>query len=168
MKKGLYLLLAVLCFAACEKKNAPSESEFVDLGLTSGTKWKSLNESNPKDPNGFYNYEETMAQFGKNVPTKEQWQELLDQCTWTWTGKGYRATGPNKKTIDLPAEGYCDCEGAVLNVDTEGNYWASTLDGEDASWGFSFTDDDIFVGHDCAFCNRLSVRLVHMGFPLQD
>ena len=142
MKKGLYLLLAVLCFAACEKKNAPSESEFVDLGLTSGTKWKSLNESNPKDPNGFYNYEETMAQFGKNVPTKEQWQE--------------------------PAEGYCDCEGAVLNVDTEGNYWASTLDGEDTSWGFSFTDDDIFVGHDCAFCNRLSVRLVHMGFPLQD
>ena len=104
----------------------------------------------------------------ENVPTKEQWQELLDQCTWTWTGKGYRATGPNKKTIDLPAEGYCDCEGAVLNVDTEGNYWASTLDGEDTSWGFSFTDDDIFVGHDCAFCNRLSVRLVHMGFPLQD
>ena len=52
MKKGLYLLLAVLCFAACEKKNAPAESEFVDLGLTSGTKWKSLNESNPKDPNG--------------------------------------------------------------------------------------------------------------------
>lgn len=160
MKKGLYLLLAVLCFAACEKKNAPAESEFVDLGLTSGTKWKSLNESNPKDPNGFYNYEETMAQFGQNVPTKEQWQELLDQCTWTWTGKGYRATGPNKKTIDLPAEGYCDCEGLVQNVDTEGNYWASTLDGEDTSWGFSFTDDDIFVGHDCAFCNCLSVRLV--------
>ena len=145
MKKVMYLLLAVLCFAACEKKNAPEGSEFVDLGLTSGTKWKSVNESNPKDPNGFYNYEETMAQFEKNVPTKEQWQELLDECTWTWTGKGYRATGPNKKTIDLPAEGYCDCEGAVLNVDTEGNYWASTLDGEDASWGFSYTEDDIFV-----------------------
>ena len=46
----------------------------------------------------------------------------------------------------------------MLNVDTECNYWTSTLDGENTFRGFSFIEDDIFVGHDGAFCNRLSVR----------
>ncbi len=48
------------------------------------------------------------------MPTQEEMQELLDECTWTWTSKpssmgsmsGYTVTGPNESTIFLPATGY--------------------------------------------------------------
>ena len=44
------------------------------------------------------------------MPTKTEFQELIDNCTWTWTtqnGKnGYKVTGKNGQSIFLPAAGY--------------------------------------------------------------
>jgi len=64
------------------------------------------------------------------MPTKAQFQELKDKCTWTWTtihGKdGYEVKGPNGKTIFLPAAGYRS--GTSLYYDgSSGYYWSSSL-----------------------------------------
>lgn len=49
------------------------------------------------------------ANYGGRMPTKEEWQELLDNTTSTWTTingvKGRCFTGPNGNSIFLPAAG---------------------------------------------------------------
>ena len=43
------------------------------------------------------------------MPTEEEWTELRTNCTWTWTTQngvnGRLVTGPNGKSIFLPAAG---------------------------------------------------------------
>ena len=97
---------------------------YVDLGLPSGTLWKNANEGGDAT---FYNYDETVSRFGNKLPTKHQLEELKNKCTWTWTGNGYKVTGPNGNSITLPAAGYRDYHGNVV-MGTYGYYWSSTLD----------------------------------------
>ncbi len=64
------------------------------------------------------------------MPTETELEELINKCTWRWTSingkKGYEVTGPNKKSIFLPAAGYKD--GTELGfVGERGGYWLSTL-----------------------------------------
>ena len=116
MKKVLSLcVMCLLTLSAMAQKTV-----WVDLDLPSGTKWKSVNES------GFYSYESAIENFGKYVPTKEQWQELIACCVWTWQEDGYRVTGNNGNSIFLPAAGDRSCDGNVYNVGSSGNYWSST------------------------------------------
>ncbi len=65
------------------------------------------------------------------MPTKDDWQELKDNCTWMWTtqgGKaGYCVTGLNSKSIFLPATGYYG-DGSFNNAGSVGYYWSSSLD----------------------------------------
>ncbi len=73
------------------------------------------------------------------MPTTEEWKELKDRCTWTWTtqgGKnGYRVTGPNGKSISLPAAGYRS--GTSLNfAGSFGNYWSSSLLSSNPSYAY--------------------------------
>lgn len=63
------------------------------------------------------------------MPTKTEWQELSDKCTWTWTTQnetdGYKVTGPNGQSIFFPAAGN---KGEVLYSSGEvGAYWSSTV-----------------------------------------
>ncbi len=63
------------------------------------------------------------------MPTEGEFQELVDNCTWTWTTqnghKGYRVTGRNGQSIFLPAAGYRF--GDTHGDDGEyGGYWSST------------------------------------------
>ena len=64
------------------------------------------------------------------MPTKAEIQELIDNCTWTWTtqgGKnGYKVTSnTNGNSIFLPAAGYR--RGSLLsNAGSYGHYWSST------------------------------------------
>ena len=82
------------------------ESEYVDLGLPSGTLWKSKNEKGT-----YYTYEEAISQFGDKLPTRDQFAELQAFCTWTWTGKGYVIKGDNGNSIVLQAVGFRNCDG---------------------------------------------------------
>ncbi len=65
------------------------------------------------------------------MPTSTQCEELLYKCTWTWTTQnsvtGYKVTGPNGKSIFLPAAGYCDNSG-LHDAGSLGRYWSSSLD----------------------------------------
>jgi hypothetical protein len=40
------------------------------------------------------------------MPSTEQVRELVEKCTWEFTGAGYKVTGPNGNSIFLPAAGY--------------------------------------------------------------
>ena len=49
-----------------------SAQEFVDLGLSSGTKWKDKNESD------LFNYNAALVEFGGSLPTYAQFEELKE------------------------------------------------------------------------------------------
>ncbi|MBO7502037.1 MAG: hypothetical protein J6T32_02330 [Paludibacteraceae bacterium] len=127
---------------------------WVDLGLPSGTFWKDKNEEG-----NFYNYNDAVKQFGQNMPTKEQLEELRTNCTWIWNGTGVRIIGSNNNEIILPAAGFFLCKGDLQYAGLDGAYWSSTPDGENDAWylrfgsGWSKMDDD-------DRCDKMSVRLV--------
>lgn len=125
----------------------------VDLGLPSGTLWRDKNEEG-----GFYSYDEAVSQFGNRLPTKEQWGELRAECQWSWTGSGYKVTGPNGNSITLPAAGYRDCHGNVGGVGSSSCYWSSTPKDSDRAW-YLFDSDGVYMD-DIIRCFGSSVRLV--------
>ena len=131
-----------------------SSQQYVDLGLPSGTLWKSANEKG-----GFYTYNEAVSKFGSNLPSREQWEELKGMCTWTWTGKGYKVTGDNGNFITLPAAGCRGCVGDVNGVGSHGIYWSSTPNGSDKAWYLHFSSGDVIMNYNSR-CYGLSVRLV--------
>lgn len=70
---------------------------------------------------------------GWKLPTKEQCQELVDKCKWTWwttqnLQEGYKVTGPNGNSIFLPAAGYRYDAEEVARAGFRGGYWSSTRD----------------------------------------
>lgn len=138
--------------------NGGATGEYVDLGLTSGTKWKAMNEVNEAVAAGdFFTYDEAMDRFGYGLPSKEQYEELIDECQWTWTGSGYNVTGPNGNSITLPAAGGRECYENVYFED--GLYWSFTPDGSDYAWHLSFGSGGVYMDSD-GRCYRISVRLV--------
>lgn len=91
------------------------------------------------------------------IPTKLEWNELRENCTWTWTNN-YNGTGiagqiitSNKagytdKSIFLPAAG---CQSITNNssIGIEGYYWSTTLSSERPSAALIefFGDSDEFI-----------------------
>ena len=164
----------------------PSEGDWVDLGLPSGTIWATRNvgasspedygdyfawgETEPKDyfdmdnykwyNRGYHDYDNltkycTDSYYGYNgfvdykteldleddaayiklgsswrMPSLEQIQELIDNCTWKWTQRngvnGKLLTGLNGNTMFLPAAGYRVFE-SLVNVGSYSEYWSRTL-----------------------------------------
>ena len=130
----------------------------VDLGLPSGTLWKNANEGGD---NARYTYNEAVSRFGNKLPTMQQFQELRNECEWTWTGNGYKVTGPSGDHIFLPAAGYRGCKGdeRVHYVGTDGYYWSLNPYGSDEAGRLHFYSS----GGGTEFRNRCvgqSVRLV--------
>lgn len=64
------------------------------------------------------------------MPTLDQVKELFDNCTSEWTTQnsvnGRKFTGPNGKSIFLPAAGY-RWDGELRYAGSHGDYWSSTL-----------------------------------------
>ena len=84
----------------------------------------------------FFTYNQAIKYYGANVPTKDQWQELIDECQWTWddTKKGYNIVGPNSKSIFLPAKGWIHDTNGLINVGYDGIYWTATAYDKDYAW----------------------------------
>lgn len=69
------------------------------------------------------------------TPTIDEWNELLENCTWTWTKRnnvwGYNVSsnvpGYEGNSIFLPAAGYCDERGYDSCSGLEGIYMSSSL-----------------------------------------
>ena len=160
MKKLFFLL--VMCFAALTMQ-AQLKNEYVDMGLPSGTKWKTKNEAG-----GLYDWDSAINKFGDKMPTKEQWEELMEKCTWSWTDKGYKVTSKNGKSIFLPAAGFRSCDGNVNSVGGWGRYWSSTpctseqswwSSKDEEAWGPTFYHSSVDMVYQLR-CYGYSVRLV--------
>lgn len=113
------------------------------------------------DISGNANYDAATANWGGTwrMPTKSEMKELANNCNWTWTTQngvnGMRVTGPNAKSIFLPAAGYYSGE-SYREVGEEGYYWSSTPYESDTSdacrlnflSGYHFVDQFTrFLGH---------------------
>ena len=102
--------------AEWEKKNA----KYVDLGLPSGTIWRTGNEE------GFYTYNQAVSKFGQNLPSESHWQELRDNCTWVLENNNYLILGKNGNSMILPSVGLYDCKKGIRNVGVYASYLSST------------------------------------------
>ena len=99
------------------------------------------------------------------MPTKEEWFELINNCTWTWTDN-YNGTGVagrivtgnmpgyTDKSIFLPAAGFrievrADASTTYANVGRRGNYWSSSGSEESAfspyfDYGYIYAGDTTY------------------------
>ena len=128
----------------------------VDLGLPSGTLWKNANEGGDA---AHFTYDEAVSKFGNKLPTKLQFKELKDKCTWTWIGYGYKVIGPSGDFITLPAAGYRFFDGEVKRVGTHGCYWSSTPYDSDDAWYLLSYSSEVNMSHRYRTYG-ISVRLV--------
>ncbi|MBR6432163.1 MAG: hypothetical protein IKS64_04855, partial [Muribaculaceae bacterium] len=64
------------------------------------------------------------------MPSKDQQQELVDNCTRTWTTQngvnGCLVVGPNGNSLFLPAAS-CYAGSRLWNIGVAGDYWSRTL-----------------------------------------
>ena len=134
------------------KKQVPAG--YVDLGLPSGTLWKAKNEDC-----GLITYDQAMNFYGNSLPTKEQFEELKNNCLWTWTGNGHEVKGKNGESIVLPAAGHRNCGGSVGYVGSIGGYWSSTPNGSEDAWNLNFRLGKVTM-FNFNRCYGQSVRLV--------
>ena len=92
--------LSLLCIAVCISLASMGETQWVDLGLASGTLWASAPEEE------CYTYEDAKATFGVHLPTQWQWTELYQSCElekfFTKEKKGVLFTGINGNSIFVP------------------------------------------------------------------
>lgn len=83
------------------------------------------------DISGNPTYDAAAANWGSTwrMPKMEEYQELLDECTWEWTQQnemyGYKVIGPNGNHIFLPLPGY-KYESTYFGANEMGYYWSST------------------------------------------
>lgn len=98
------------------------------------------------------------------MPTRTEFQELKDNCTWTWTTQngvnGYRVTsnkaGYTGRSIFLPAAG-CRFDSYLVDAGSDGLYWSSSLYASVNAWRLIFNTSS----HDNGFrYGGLSVRPV--------
>ena len=87
------------------------------------------------DFSGNAQYDAARANWGGTwrMPTQTEMQELIDNCTWTWTTlnnvNGYTVTGPNGNSIFLPAVGAYNGS-SHYDVGERSLYWSSTPEGD--------------------------------------
>lgn len=121
-----------------------TKSEYTQANsLTYG---KSLN-----DISGNPQYDAATANWGGTwrMPTYDELNELLTNCTWTWTTqngvKGYNVEGPNGNSIFLPAAGYRD--GSSLgSAGSWGCYWSSEPYESNSNFAYNLYFDSSFRG----------------------
>ena len=102
------------------------------------------------------------------MPTSEEIEELITECTWTWTKiddiKGYRITsnkpGYTDRSIFLPAAGYYE-DTELKNQNENGHYLSSSMTNLTDSRIISFWSTNF----GSAFGNRLSGQSVRPVCP---
>ena len=118
-------------------------------------------ELEPNDDAAFVNWGPSWR-----TPKLSQWQELINNCTWTWKGNGHLATGPNGNTLFLPAAGFY--EGDQHLEGQCGCYWTRSLfyQYEDCSVAYyvsqHITEVNAGYGYQHPRCLGESVRAVYV------
>lgn len=188
MKKLLYITFVCLVVLSASAQTQPEATvtqsanlplevdstagQYVDLGLPSGTLWKTENEHDT-----YYTYDQATDVFGNSLPTANQFLELINTCQWVWLGNGCTVTGPNGKAVFFPAAGFSSCGGEVSEVGAFGFYWSSTpLDATEYPHSFDLANEELsayclvlgqgnIMKYSLLRCKGLSVRLVYTPAP---
>ena len=97
------------------------------------------------DFSGVERYDAARANWGGRwrMPTRSEFQELIDNCTWTFTSiggnAGFLVTGKNGNSIFLPASGSLHGQSKAKNgKGNYGYYWSSTPDDDYAYYLFFY------------------------------
>lgn len=101
-------------------------TEFVDLDLPSGTLWSKEYE---KD-NGKCLYLPYLSASKFNLPTEEQWNELLTCCKWNYTYitsslRKFDCIGPNGNFITFYSSGFTKT-GATFELPAKMYFWLNS------------------------------------------
>lgn len=128
---------------------------WVDLGLPSGKLWCFDNEE------GYFTFDEAVEKFQDQLPTIEDWQELINNTTQRFDKrrKGLVLKAPNGKKLFLPAMGFY-CDSRLCFVGYNGSYWSATPYGSGYAMCLYF--GSVYTGAD-NYWNRYigqSVRLI--------
>ena len=87
------------------------------------------------------------------MPTKDQFQELLDNCNVVWT-TNYNGTGVsgyiftskvNGNSVFFPAAGYC-YNSSVGGVGSDGGYWSASWNSSSSAWRLYFYSGSQILG----------------------
>lgn len=108
----------------------------IDLGLPSGLKWACchVGATKPEEYGGafqqFSDFHDDTWDDSWRLPTYPETKELVSSCSWCITTrngvKGFLGTGPNGKTIFMPASGFIDDNGIMRwDVDDCMYMWTS-------------------------------------------
>ena len=140
------------------------KQEFVDLGLPSGTLWGKRNVYAYKRRHFTHSKAVEIARdLHCKLPSKENFEELINLCKWKWIklfGKvtGYKVTGPNGNYIFLPAAG--SYSGVLLHdVESYGRYWSTTCFSSDIAYYLFFSNSNKNMYCYSRYCD-LSIRLI--------
>lgn len=121
-------------------------------------------------------YDAARANWGGEwrMPTRDEVQELVENCNWTWTSKGvfegYLVTSyTTGQSIFLPAAGYRD-GASLIGAGTNFCYWTSSpKEGEDSTYSYSFhLERNEYSSHNraLAYCVRpVKGEIVKAGLP---
>ena len=113
-----------------------SDGDFYEWGDTnkkrrSVDKGKTFIVSEILDIQGNREYDAATQNWGSSwrMPTKREFEELINRCTWTWKDEagehGFTVTGPNGNSIFLPAAGIAG-SGLVHHQGASAVYWSGT------------------------------------------
>ena len=164
--------------------NAPTDGDYIDLGLPSGIKWASCNLGavNPSDFGNYYSgYSAYMNQVsapeGYSIPGSANFEELIENCevkTVTYNNvQGNMFTSKiNGNKIFLPFAGYYDYRKDYYS--TGGRYWSYSRKAT-AGWNeyfhyflylstnYAYVDCEIEQSGSTydPMWNRYSLRLIH-------
>ncbi len=99
-------------------------------------------------------YDAARKQWGGTwrMPTREEYDELTSNCTWTWDSDnlGYTVKGKNGNSIFIPASGIINPDGPAYKNE-QGQYWTSTYDisenHADDHWGMRCAFSKAYKGY---------------------
>ena len=101
------------------------------------------------------------------MPSLEQQQELVDNCTWTWANyngvNGYMVAGPNGNTLFLPASGRR--WGGALDTGKNGFYWSRALRADNSRYAYilNFISGNVYWGKSNYRYDGFAVRAVRVS-----
>lgn len=149
--------------------------KYVDLGLPSGKLWATTNLDSPT-PESYGSYfmyanmnSYATSEWGTNweIPTKEDYEELLRYCTWTWSSigvfNGYTVTGENGNSLFLPAAGCVLMGGSSQGANSQIYYWTKTASSTMANMAYMLSGNSSSVNANIAYNTNITyapVRLV--------
>lgn len=101
------------------------------------------------------------------IPTREQWEELIEECTWTYAYDsekevyGYTVTATNGNSIYLPFYGEISgTEEPNVSSSRGGDYWTSTENSSSYGTYLHMTSSSQYCGSSKSKYLRLPVRPV--------